>query len=404
MKFPKVKLKDIAAETKYPIGDGDHGAIKPAMYQEKGVPYIRVGDMDWNGNILFEKMVYISDEINRANPKSHLYPGDILISKTGATIGKVVIIPDTIPISNTTASVGKVSLNHKKAHSSYVFWSMKSHDFQEQMWRVSHKSAQPGFNVRDLKEFNIPLPPLKTQKQIASILDNAAALLDKTEQLLKEYDLLAQSIFLDMFGDPVVNPRGWKVSKLDNLTNLITDGKHGNCNDEENSGYYFISAKDIRNNKINFSSTRQIPKSEFEEVNRRTNLQPGDLVMINTGATIGRMAIAEDIPETRRMTFQKSVAVIKTKKDVLIPLYLQYVFELRLETFATKGSGSAIKNLLLSEMKRFKIIIPPINLQTQFAKKIALIEQQKVLAKQELQEAENLFNCLLQKAFKGELV
>ena len=255
-----------------------------------------------------------------------------------------------------------------------------------------------------IDEIKIPLPPLTTQKHIAQILDDAAALRDKTQQLLTEYDQLAQSIFLEMFGDPVINPKGWEVFKLDDLTNLITDGKHGNCNDVDNSGYFFVSAKNIRNNKINFLDSRQIPKSEFEEVDKRTNLQPGDLVMINTGATIGRMAIAEDIPETRRMTFQKSVAVIKVKKELLSPLFLQYVFKLRLETFATKGSGTAIKNLLLSEMKRFKIVTPPIHLQNQFAEKIGLIEQQKALAKQELQQSEDLFNCLLQKAFKGKLV
>lgn len=258
--------------------------------------------------------------------------------------------------------------------------------------------------ISKFSQVEIPLPPLKTQKRIAQILDDAAALRDKTQQLLTEYDLLAQSIFLEMFGDPVLNPKGWEVKKLNDITNLITDGKHGNCNDENNSGYFFISAKDIRNNKINYTDARQIPKSEFEEVDRRTNLQVGDLVMVNTGATIGRMAIAKSIPETRKTTFQKSVAVIKTKKALILPLFLQYVFELRLDTFANKGSGSAIKNLLLSEMKRFKVIVPPLDRQNQFAEKIALIEKQKDLAKEELKESEDLFNCLMQKAFMGELV
>ena len=258
--------------------------------------------------------------------------------------------------------------------------------------------------LNNLTDAEIPLPPLETQKRIAEILDNAAALSHQTQILLKEYEQLGQSIFLEIFGDPVTNPKGWDVKKLDDLTALITDGKHGNCNNEDNSGYYFISAKDVRNNEINYTATREIPKNEFQEVDKRTNLQPGDLVMVNTGATIGRMAIAKDIPETRRTTFQKSVAVIKTDINVLVPEFLQYVFELRLETFVTKGSGSAIKNLLLSEMRRFQIITPPIDLQKLFATKIESIEQQKKIAKLEFKESQDLFQALLQKAFKGELI
>jgi type I restriction enzyme S subunit len=341
--------------------------------------------------------------------QKRLMKGDIIIEKSGGSpkqpVGRVVFFKEEgVYLCNNFTSIlrpKKDKVEPKYLH--YLLYG--SHRFGVTGMFQNKTTGIINLQLpRYINKLQIPLPPLKTQQRIAGILDDAAALRDKTAQLLIEYDLLAQSVFLEMFGDPVINEKGWEVKKLDNLTNLITDGKHGNCNDEDNSGYFFISAKDVKNNKINYLNTRQIPKKEFEEVDRRTNLQAGDLVMINTGATIGRMAIAVDIPETRKTTFQKSVAVIKTKKEVLIPLYLQYVFELRLDTFANKGSGSAIKNLLLSEMKRFKIIVPPIQLQNEFADKIALIEQQKALAKQELQQSEDLFNCLLQQAFMGELV
>ena len=255
----------------------------------------------------------------------------------------------------------------------------------------------------NLTDAEIPLPNLATQQRIAAILDQADAIIQNNRAIVQKYDALTQSLFLDMFGDPVKNEKGWKVKSLGDITNLITDGKHGNCNDEKDSGYYFISAKDVKNNLINYTDAREIPKIEFEEVDKRTNLQPGDLVMINTGATIGRMAIAKDIPETRKTTFQKSVAVIKVKNDIISSFYLQYVLELGIITFANMGSGSAIKNLLLSEMRRFKIILPNLELQNQFAERVAMIEAQKQQAQLELAKSEELFNSLLQKAFKGEL-
>jgi type I restriction enzyme S subunit len=383
--------------------------VRKWQFAKKGIKLLNVGNI--NKGVVDLSTTDKNLSIEEATGKySHFLvdEGDLLIACSGIVVdnfhNKIAFAKkEDLPLCLNTSTMrfkplnGDIDLNYFK-------YFLQTVHFSSQLQKLITGSAQLNFGPSHIKKIDFLYPHLKIQQHIAGILDDAAALRDKTAQLLIEYDLLAQSVFLEMFGDPVINEKGWEVKKLDNLTNLITDGKHGNCNDEDNSGYFFISAKDVKNNKINYLNTRQIPKKEFEEVDRRTNLQAGDLVMINTGATIGRMAIAVDIPETRKTTFQKSVAVIKTKKEVLIPLYLQYVFELRLDTFANKGSGSAIKNLLLSEMKRFKIIVPPIELQNEFADKIALIEQQKVLAKQELQESEDLFNCLLQQAFKGELV
>jgi type I restriction enzyme S subunit len=235
-------------------------------------------------------------------------------------------------------------------------------------------------------------------------LDAAEALRRKDQELLKKYDELAQAIFIDMFGDPVKNEKGWEVKKLGDITHLITDGKHGNCNDDENSGYFFISAKDIYNDKINYSKSRQIPFNEFEEVDRRTNLQAGDIVMVNTGATIGKLAIVQNSPETRKTTFQKSVAVIKLNNSFVLSEFIKYVFVLRIKNFANKGTGSAVQNLLLSEMRDFKIICPPIHLQETFKKRIISLLVQKELCSSIESESDILFQSLIQKAFKGELV
>lgn len=109
------------------------------------------------------------------------------------------------------------------------------------------------------------------------------------------------------------NPgEGWQKRALGDVCSLITDGKHGDCENEANSGYYFLSAKDVKYDTLNYENARQITKAGFEETHRRTNLKPGDICMVNTGATIGRISIAPDNPKTYKTTFQKSVAVIKT--------------------------------------------------------------------------------------------
>ena len=197
-----VRFEEIADPNHtYAIGDGDHGAISTKCYQDYGIPYIRVGDMV-GSKISIEKMVYIPEEVHAKNVHQELVPGDIIIAKTGATIGKVAIIPDSIPRANTTASIGKISIDHSKVDVRYFFHYLHTYAFTSQMWKVSHKSAQPGFNVKDLKSFKIPLPSLDVQKRIAVILDKANEIKESSNKIKKIRELLIRSVFLEMFGDP----------------------------------------------------------------------------------------------------------------------------------------------------------------------------------------------------------
>jgi type I restriction enzyme, S subunit len=149
----------------------------------------------------------------------------------------------------------------------------------------------------------------------------------------------------------------WKEHKLAEICSLITDGKHGDCANEENSGYYFISAKDVKDGKINYENARQIKKEDFEETDRRTNFSAGDLVITNSG-TIGRMAIARDIPETRRTTFQKSVAILKPNKDFVSSEFLYYKLLSSYRPLVDLAGGTTQQNLLLGDLRDFETIIP----------------------------------------------
>jgi type I restriction enzyme S subunit len=373
--------------------------INDSVSEYEGVrPFLSTGDLNLSTITNLEFHTYL-EKPSRAN--LNVSNGDIILARMQGTVKVKVIQKED---ENIIVSTGFLVLRPKdNADNKYLFHLLRSSTFQNEKDKLCTGATQKAINNSNFEKLEIPLPPLATQQKIAAILDQATAIIANNRAIVAKYDALTQSLFLDMFGDPVKNEKGWEVKYLGEITELITDGKHGNCNDDSGSGYYFISAKDIRNNSINYADAREIPKVEFEEVDRRTNLQPGDLVMINTGATIGRMAIAKDIPETRKTTFQKSVAIIKVKKDIISSFYLQYVLELGIKTFANMGSGSAIKNLLLSEMRRFKIILPILELQNQFAERVQAIEAQKQQAQLELAKSESLFNSLLQGAFKGEL-
>ena len=143
---------------------------------------------------------------------------------------------------------------------------------------------------------------------------------------------------------------------LQELCLNITDGKHGDCENEENSGYYFISCKDIFDGQINYKKARQITKADFEETHKRTMLEVDDILLTNSG-TIGRMAFVTDREATTKTTFQKSVAIIKPDKQKVLPRYLYYQLQNCVPQFINSSNGSAQKNLLLSTMRTFQIEI-----------------------------------------------
>lgn len=143
---------------------------------------------------------------------------------------------------------------------------------------------------------------------------------------------------------------------LADLSLRITDGKHGDCRDCANSGFYFISCKDVNDGQIIYENARQIYEEDFFDAHKRTRLEPDDILVTNSG-TIGRMAFIEDVPATYRTTFQKSVAIVKPDKERVLPQYLYYQLQNSVDGFVHQSNGSAQKNLLLSTMRAFTMRI-----------------------------------------------
>ena len=149
----------------------------------------------------------------------------------------------------------------------------------------------------------------------------------------------------------------WREHSLGELCSLITDGKHGDCRNEAGSGYYFLSVKDVFGDRMVYDNARQILESDFAETHRRTNLEPGDILFTNTG-TIGRMAIAPDDPRTARTTFQKSVAILKPKREIVLSRFLYFALRFDNARLSDFAAGTTQKNLLLKDLRAFKIRIP----------------------------------------------
>ena len=155
----------------YPVGDGDHGMIKADDYQDEGIPYIRVLNLTWGTGLNLDNLVFISEEMNDRIKNSELRPNDILIAKTGATIGKTAIVPDSLPLSNTTSHVGKITIS-PEYDAKYFFYVMTSFVVQKQIVDLSSmQSTRPELGIEGLKNLVVTFPPQETQKTISQYLD-----------------------------------------------------------------------------------------------------------------------------------------------------------------------------------------------------------------------------------------
>ena len=199
---------------------------------------------------------------------------------------------------------------------------------------------------------------------------------------------------------PFEIPESWKWVRLGEISLLITDGKHGDSVNQNNSGYFFLSAKDIQNGELIYTNARQITEKDFHETHRRTNLEPGDICIVNTGATVGKLAIAPDNPKTYKTTFQKSVAVVKLVKNLVSNIYIKFFLLFDVPKLMATSWGSAINNLLLSDMKKEPIPLPPFAEQKEIV--IQVEKHLKTVAELEKQitEREQLSKQLMQSILK----
>ncbi|MBO6204575.1 MAG: restriction endonuclease subunit S [Selenomonas sp.] len=173
----------IDANHPYPIGDGDHGLVSVDDYLTEGIPYIRVLNLTWGNGLKMDNMVYISEDMNYKIRNSTLRPNDLLIAKTGATIGKTAIVPHDMLVSNTTSHVGKITLpdNHCP---NFFFHMLNSSIIQKQIGDISAmQSTRPELGIEGLKNLVVIVPPFDEQKKIAAYLD---IMCEKSNNVLNE--------------------------------------------------------------------------------------------------------------------------------------------------------------------------------------------------------------------------
>ncbi len=255
-------------------------------------------------------------------------------------------------------------------------------------------------NREDICELEINIIQLEEQKRIAEILDRTQSLISKRKEAIAKLDTLIQSIFLEMFGDPVTNPKNIKTLHLAKVCKRITDGTHQPPKWSE-LGYPFLFVSNIVSGEITFDTAKFISSETHEELTRRCPIETDDILY----STVGSYGVPVIVKTERKFAFQRHIAHIKPEANLIDSKFLcAMLASPPLKRQADRAArGVAQKTVNLEEIRKFIIFCPPLPLQKEFAQRVEAVEKLKATHRASLSQLEALFASLQHRAFRGEL-
>ena len=372
-------------------------------YYGGNIPWSKISDLEKSndGNI-YETEEHITIDGLKSINNRLFKKGTLLLAMYGS-VGKTAIAK--IDLSTNQAILGINIKDETKLDIKYLrFWFTT---IKEKLLNRAVGGTLQNISMGIVKDLEIPLPNLKTQQKIASILDKADELRQYNKQLIEKYDALTQSLFLDMFGDPVKNEKGWETVQVENVASnekhSIKAGPFGSSLKKEfyvEKGYKIYGQEQVIKDDMSFGDY-YIDEKKYREL-ESCKVKEGD-VLISLVGTYGKISA---IPKKFELgIINPRLMKISPNKDIIRPDFLKFLLQSKHveKQLKNHSRGGTMDIINVGIIRKIFIPLPTIDIQNQFAERVQLIEAQKQQAQEALAKSEALFQGLLQQAFKGEL-
>lgn len=329
--------------------------------------------------------------------------GDVLVSTIRPNLNGVAQVSQEW--HGATASTGfSVLRPNERIDGDYLFRWLMSPFFVDTMISQATGASYPAVSNKIVCNSEIPLPPLKEQKRIAEILDEADRVRKKTQALIDKYDELAQSLFLDMFGDPVTNPKGWEVVQLGEKL-VAKGGKRlpkGADYSVSPTEWPYLRVADMRVNAVELSELKFLTEEVQSQISRYTISK--DDVFISIAGTIGVAGWIPDELDGCNLT-ENAAKIVGLREARLRKEFLSFFLNSHFvqREIEARTMAVGVPKLALFRIESLPLMLPPLELQEEFLDRLGKIQACKIRLEQNDEGGKNLFNALLQKAFKGEL-
>lgn len=331
--------------------------------------------------------------------KRKLYPGDIIIEKSGGSdkqpVGRPILfdIPDGDYSFSNFTSVLRVR-DRSVVLPEYLQIAIYGKYLQGVTRKMQSKTTGiHNLDFNSFKNIEIPIPSIREQERIVYELNKAKAILLKKGQQLDILDELELSIFYDSFGNPVSNPLEWDSAPMSDVTSLITDGSHYSPKDEEMGTIPMLSVKNMGARGFDYTDCKMISQEEFKKLEAAgCKPMPDDVLVAKDGSYFKKIFVHQsEAPQA----ILSSIAIVRPDQTKVTPEFLctllstPDIYNLVEERYLT---GTAIKRVILKGLRQLKIIVPPMEMQKQFSKKIWRINAQRSLIEESVVEAQKLFD------------
>ena len=389
MNWLAAKLSDVAPSKPLKVEGID---------EEQQVWQVNLNHIESNTGKLLEKDI---QPYSMAGSSTHWFDErHVLYSKLRPYLNKV-LLPSQRGVG--TTELVPMLPNEKRLNRKFLAYYLRSKDFVDWVSTQTAGAKMPRVSMKVFWEHKIPLPPLEEQKKVATILDAADRLRQKNAQLIAKYNALSQSLFLDMFGDPVTNPMGWaQVAMKDCLTNF----QNGIGKNKE----FYGKGEKVANISDLYASFRFTPIhfsliDVTTEETEKYRINKGDILFVRSSVKREGVAVCSFYDSDDTCLFGSFMIKATPDAKKISPCFAS--MQMRCSSYrkliVNASNTATITNISQPNLKRLPLIIPPLTLQNQFAERLQAIEAQKQQAQASLQKSEELFNSLLQRAFKGEL-
>ena len=354
------------------------------------IPWVKIGDLAQGKVTSTEERI---TQRGLEGSAAKLFPAGTVLISIFATIGRTAVLG--IDAATNQAIAGITPRDARRLDSVYLRHYFDS--ITATLVKSARGVAQLNINLGILKALPLPLPPLPEQRRIAAILDQADALRAKRREALAQLDSLTQSIFVEMFGDPVVNPKAWEFVSFGSVGTLdrgVSKSRPRNAPELLGGPYPLIQTGDVSNCD---GYIRQHSATYSETGLRQSKLWPVGTLCITIAANIAKTGIL-----TFAACFPDSVVGFNAAQSATVE-YVRVWLSFLQKALEDAAPESAQKNINLSILRDLRIPVPPLCLQQTFATRIKAVESLKTTHRAALAEMDTLFASLQHRAFAGQL-
>lgn len=389
--WPSLTLEELTEKTR-PIC---YGVLKPGREDPNGVPLVRVTDIASN-EFNSDNLLRINANLDEEFARSRLEGGEVLISVQG-TVGRVAIVPQAFAGSNISRTIAVVSPD-SRVERRFLYWYFRWLGSRNAFQTVG--STRDSLNIATLRRVRVPIPSPEEQRRIADILDKADSIRRKRKEAIALTEDLLRSAFLDMFGDPVTNPKGWEEKPLSDVVREGTIVTYGivQAGPHVDSGVPYIRTGDIKNDRIQADGLLRT-SPEIAARFSRSEVRAGDLVM-SIRATVGTVALVPPSLDGANLT--QGTARIAPGRHVTREFLFEHIRAPGMQRWLQQRiKGATFKEITLGTLRTAPIMIPPYSLQQHFARISRQVQTVAEECSNAAHNAETLFAGLVARTFSG---